>query len=311
MIAVLGVDGGQSSIRLFHSSDPRVVEVDGVSRQEGDVVAAVANAVADGWRRLGSPLVDLAVLGLTTAPSDATANDRICALVAGSVGASAVWLADDAVTSHYGALSGGPGVSLICGTGVASMALPENGSPQVIGGHGYLLGDEGGGFWIGRRGLGAVLRASEGRGATTRLSDLARRRYGGLEDLHIRLHDADRPIDQIAQFAPDVLDAAADGDTVASDVLDEAVRELMSVAEAGLTWVGGDRVDLALGGRLLGSANELRARFERLLDATLPAARPLTAAASALEGAVALGRLSHAGPYAGLIHVWQAPGPTA
>lgn len=153
--------------------DPRVAEVDGVSWQEGDLVAAVAIAVADRWRQLGSPAVDRAVLGLTAAPSDAPGSDRLCALVASATGAREVWLADDAVTSHHGALSGRPGVSLTVLTGVAYLALPADRPARVIGGHGYLLGDEGGGFWLGQRGLGAVLRASEGRGPTTRLTQQA------------------------------------------------------------------------------------------------------------------------------------------
>ena len=121
---VLGVDGGQSGIRLRHSAEDRVVEVEGVSRREGDVVAAVADAVAHGWREGGFGAVDRVVLGLTTAPSDPDEADRLAAMVGAATGAREVWVADDAVTSHAGALSMGPGVSVIAGTGVACLALP-------------------------------------------------------------------------------------------------------------------------------------------------------------------------------------------
>ncbi len=70
MTGVLGVDGGQSAIRLRHSSDERVIEVPGVSHQEGDTIELVAAAVAGGWRDGGFDPVDLVVLGLTTAPID-------------------------------------------------------------------------------------------------------------------------------------------------------------------------------------------------------------------------------------------------
>src|SRR5689334_18804531 len=156
---VLGVDGGQSAIRLRHADTGRVIEVDGVSRLEGDTVDAVVRAVADGWARLGAPVTDRVVLGLTTAPTDTPSRDRLCAGVARATDASEVWLADDAVTTHAGALSGSWGVSVTVGTGVACLAVPRAGDPCIIGGHGYLLGDEGGGFWIGREGLRAVLRA--------------------------------------------------------------------------------------------------------------------------------------------------------
>ena len=158
MTGVLGVDGGQSSIRLRHSSGERVVEVAGVSHQEGDTIELVAAAIAGGWRDGGFDPVDLVVLGLTTAPLDPGDSDRLCRLVGAATGAAEVWLADDAVTAHAGALSMGWGISLSAGTGVACLARPANRPPRLIGGHGFLLGDEGGAFWIGREGLRAVLR---------------------------------------------------------------------------------------------------------------------------------------------------------
>ena len=106
-----------------------------------------------------------------------------------------VWLADDAVTAHAGALSLGWGVSVTAGTGVACLAVPPDGAPRVIGGHGYLLGDEGGAFWIGREGLRAVLRAADGRGPSTALAGPASQRFDGLDDLGARVHAADRPVD--------------------------------------------------------------------------------------------------------------------
>jgi glucosamine kinase len=307
---VLGVDGGQSGIRLRHTLDERTVEVEGVSRQEGDTVDSVAQAVLEGWGRLGSPVIDRVVLGLTTAPADALGSDRLGRLVADGTGASEVWLTDDAVTSHVGALSGCPGVSVVAGTGVACLALPPDGEPKLIGGHGYLLGDEGGGFWIGRRGLAAVLRAREGRGPTTALSEHAERRFGPLDDLHVRLHDTERPVHAIAGFAPDVLEAAVGGDDVADAIVDEAAQELMTLAHAGAAWVGVEAPPLALGGRLLAAGSELRRRLDVLLAASSLDVEPRDAAGTALDGALALGLATDPNRYRTRVHIWRA-GPVA
>jgi glucosamine kinase len=307
---VLGVDGGQSGIRLRHSLGDRVVEVEGVSHQEGDTIAAVANAVIEGWRRGGFDPVDRVVLGLTTAPADADGCDRLCRLVGSAIAAPQVWLADDAVTSHAGALSLGWGVSIVAGTGVACLAVPEHGAARIIGGHGYLLGDEGGGFWIGRHGLRAVLRSADGRGPETSLAAPARRRFGSLTDLHVRLHAGDRPVNAIAQFAPDVLEAAEAGDAAATHIVDEAARELLLLARAGAAWAGGEAVTvpLALGGRLLEPGGGLRRRLLDLLaGARLPVA-PRSADASALDGAVRLGRAGDPGTYGDLVHTWSEGG---
>jgi N-acetylglucosamine kinase-like BadF-type ATPase len=307
LTAVLGVDGGQSAIRLRHSASPRIVEVEGVSRQEGDTVSNVAEQVARGWREGTFAAVDRVVLGLTTAPVEAAAADRLCGLVAATTGASDVWLTDDAITAHAGALSMGWGISVVAGTGVAALARPPRGEPRVIGGHGFLLGDEGGAFWIGRRGLAAVLRAGEGRGAPTSLTDAARGRFGRLDDLHVRLHELDRPVDAIARFAPDVLDQATSGDSVAGSIVAEAADELVLVARAASTWLGATDGDapLALGGRLLEPGTELRRQVEaRLVRAALPVVAR-SADGPPLVGAIELGLAGDPLAYHGLIHTWS------
>jgi len=307
---ILGVDGGQSGIRLRHSAEDRVVEVEGVSRGEGDVVAAVADAVAHGWREGGFGAIDRVVLGLTTAPSDPAEADRLAAMVGAATGAREVWVADDAVTSHAGALSMGQGVSVVAGTGVACLALGRDGGPRIIGGHGYLLGDEGGAFWIGSRGLNAVMRAADGRGDSTALTTAAVSRFGPVADLHVRLHDADRPVDAIARFAPDVLDAGGAGDPVAADIANRAAQELVLLIAAGIAHVHGphgdttEDVPTALGGRLLAPGAPLRLRLNGALHhARLPVIAR-TADGSALDGALLLG-LAAEPSYGSLLHRWS------
>jgi N-acetylglucosamine kinase-like BadF-type ATPase len=315
MIRVLGVDGGQSGIRLRHSAALVVVEVEGVSRLEGDTVAAVAEAVANGWRRGSFEPVDRVVLGLSTAPSDEAEAERLCAAVGLATGAADVWLADDAVTSHAGALSLGWGVSLVAGTGVACLARPPQGPARILGGHGYLLGDEGGAFWIGRRALGEILRAGEGTGADVDdvavLSAAAEQRFGSLEGLSARVHSGDRPVHAVAGFARDVQAAADTGDPLAVVILREAAAELVVLAQAGVRWAGSDDapVPLAIGGRMLADGTPLR----DLLDAALEQSDLPVAARSAdgtgLDGAIRIGLAGDVHPYGRLVRRWRQEVP--
>ena len=309
---VLAVDGGQSAIRLRHSAGGSEVAVGGVSRQEGDVVGAVVAAVVDGWRAAGAPATDRVVLGLTTAPSEAASQERLCREVADAVGAAETWLADDAVTTHAGALAQGWGVSVTAGTGVACLAMPAGtGAPRIIGGHGFLLGDEGGAFWIGREGLRAVLRAADGRGPATALSAVAARRFDGLAELSARIHAMARPVNAIAHFAPDVLAVAADGDPVATHVVLQAVEELVTLVRAGVDASppapdDPDRtVPVALGGRLLARGSMLRTWLDRALDAQVPVAAHGDANGSPVDGAVVLGMAPDPGRYASLVVTWR------
>ena len=245
---------------------------------------------------------------MTTAPVDPALARALAARVGEAIGAAEVWVCDDAVTSHAGALSLGRGVSLTVGTGVACLVVPEQGEPRVVGGHGYLLGDEGGAFWIGREGLRAALRASEGRADSTSLGDLAARRFGELDSLPVRLHDDARQVDAIARFAPDVL-AAAGTDEVAAGIVGDAAAELHGVIEAAVRIAeapGSDGpVPVGLGGRLLLDRTSLRlALNERLAaDRTIEARR--TADATPLDGAMLLGRQATPGAYAPLVHAWR------
>jgi N-acetylglucosamine kinase-like BadF-type ATPase len=305
---VLAVDGGQSAIRLRHSTSDRVVEVHGVSRLEGDTVDAVASAIAQGWLGSGFGPCDRVVLGLSTAPADEPSQERLCRHVNRVIGADEVWLADDSVTCHAGALSLGWGVSITAGTGVACLVVPEAGAPSVLSGHGYLLGDEGGAFWIGREGLRAALRAADGRGRPTALVDAAVSRFGGLADLAIRIHSLARPVNDIAHFAPDVLAAADAGDQLAQGIADDATQELVILVEAAVTAarVGspdGTLVPVAVGGRLLGEARPLRRRLDGRLSSLAVRASVRTADGSSLDGALALGALDDPGRYRSMVHV--------
>src|SRR5438552_1266044 len=81
------------------------------------------------------------------------------------------------------AFGGGPGILVNAGTGSVAYARDPSGVLRRAGGYGWQLGDEGGGYWLGRRALGVAARAQDGRGeGSTRLGRL----LGGvgLQHLH-------------------------------------------------------------------------------------------------------------------------------
>ncbi|MGV8876984.1 MAG: N-acetylglucosamine kinase [Rhodoglobus sp.] len=302
MATVLGVDGGQSGIRLKSSAQSHTAEVEGVSRLEGDTVQAVADAIASAWRHGKFAPVDRVVLGLTTSPPDTASAARLGALIGPLTGAREVWIADDTVTSHAGALSTEPGVSLIAGTGVACLALRPDGHARTIDGDGYLLGDGGGGFWIGSRGISAALKQIDGRGQDTALTERVAAEFGGLANLGARIHSLHRPVNQISQFAQAVLATAHEGDAVANSIISAAAEQLFISARVGVNWVGAG-APLALGGKLLAPTTLLFARLVELLTAEGISFRPTDA--SALDGAVLLGSNGNDSIYRTLIYVWK------
>src|SRR6185295_15088736 len=68
------------------------------------------------------------------------------------------------------AFGDGPGVLLISGTGSVAFGRGPTGATARCGGWGPVFGDEGSGAWIGRRALGIVTAASDGREPETALT---------------------------------------------------------------------------------------------------------------------------------------------
>jgi len=120
----------------------------------------------------------------------------------------------------------GTGILVNAGTGSIAYARDPGGQVHRVGGYGWQLGDEGGGYWLGRRALDGAARAQDGRGEG---STLLARLLGALglqtfDDL-MRWTATATPA-QVAALAPHVLNAARDGEVVAQRAVDDAAREL-------------------------------------------------------------------------------------
>ncbi len=150
--------------------------------------------------------------GAASAPDAAAALARRLTEIPG---AAKVAVTSDAVTAHAGALGGRPGVVLAIGTGAVATAVDDGGRFTRVDGWGPQLGDEGSGGWIGLEGLRAALRAHDGRGPHTILTDKVREHYGiEVDALPKYLGEQDNPALVAAGFAPVV--AAALDDTAAA-----------------------------------------------------------------------------------------------
>lgn len=60
-------------------------------------------------------------------------------------------LVHDTRIAHAAAFGSGAGVIVVAGTGSVAFGINDQGEEARVGGHGYLFGDEGSAFWIGRR----------------------------------------------------------------------------------------------------------------------------------------------------------------
>ncbi|QSZ54869.1 BadF/BadG/BcrA/BcrD ATPase family protein [Paenarthrobacter sp. AT5] len=174
----------------------------------------------------GLPISTLTGVGAAVAGVEASeAKSReLATMLSRHFGVPAAVLSD-ATAAHLGALQGGPGTTLIVGTGAVAFRFDEAGVLHRADGWGPYLGDFGSGRWIGQQGLQAVLLAFDG-GPATSLSAAAGALVESPTMLPAWLADMDNPYRAMARFAPLVLHAAEAGDAVAQGIVSEACRGL-------------------------------------------------------------------------------------
>ena len=140
--------------------------------------------------------------------------------------AERVAVLSDGETALHGALSGGPGILVIAGTGSVAYGRSEDGRIGRCGGWGMVLGDEGAGYAIGREGLRAALLAVDGRGPDTRLLPHLLQVLGMAIPEAIPPWAARAEKAEVAMLAVHVLRVADRGDEVAQAIVAEAAFDL-------------------------------------------------------------------------------------
>ncbi|MEY9845495.1 glucosamine kinase [Streptacidiphilus sp. BW17] len=247
MAAVLAVDLGKTGCRAGLWSDPAEPGTDRAKRGADPALAVRQLPGAPGLASPGGAARAEALIRKVSADLLAeTGTDRLAALCVGAAGAVAapdaaralaealldalptdqVAVTSDAVTAHAGALGMTSGVVLAAGTGAVAVGVGETGALSVVDGWGPWLGDEGGGAWIGLAGLRAALRARDGRGEPTALSQEAADLFGDLGRLPGVLEQDGNPARSAARFAPAVARSAAAGDPAAVAILHAAATAL-------------------------------------------------------------------------------------
>ena len=200
-----------------------------------------------------------------------------------SLGVRRLVLAADAVTAYAGALAQRPGVVVAAGTGLIALSTDLTEWHRADG-WGHLLGDCGGGAWIGRAGLEAAMRAHDGRsGGSRALLSRMEAVFGSAPDLPGLLYPrADRAA-VLASFAPEVAGCAA-VDPVAERILVEAAAQIADAAAA--VRPTSEECEVAFTGGLFELGDPLLVPLGAELSVRFPRIRRTPAAGSPLDGAL-------------------------
>jgi glucosamine kinase len=305
---IAGVDGGgtKTHVIIARADDGSVVaEAEGPGSAvapghapesahviAGTVAAAVAK-LADGDGALALVLVGVAGVGRKDE------RENLAAALEDLDVAEEVIVETDAEIALEDAFNGGPGIILIAGTGSIAHGRGPTGTRARCGGWGPKLGDEGSGAWIGRRALGIVAAAHDGREPPTALTGaiLTAAQLNEPEELIPWAAAADPRA--LAALAPIVFSTAAT-DPRAKSLVDLAAEELVLHVRALSQRLFGDEradIELAFAGGLMRKGSPLRKRVEHRLKSAVPGAHvhgePIVGARGAIKLAlrgVATGR---------------------
>ncbi len=310
---VLGVDGGGSKtvawLAEVDSTAPRGPQPGPAEKHPGLRVlgrgiagasnfqtagrwAALENlgrAVEAAFRDAGRPIGPVACAVLALAGCDRPENTRALEEWARARQlAGALYIVHDAASVLAAGTPEGWGAALIAGTGSFAFAQRPDGFGVRAGGWGYLLGDEGGGYWMALAGLRAAARAAEGRGPQTTLLPAFMHHFGLNEPLELisAVHRAAEDRAALAGLAELVL-AAAEQDAVAQSIVHQAGDELAGLVASAVKRAELARpFPLAMAGGLLLHSRTLQDRVAQRLEAQGLRAHPIALVPEPVAGAV-------------------------
>lgn len=284
---VLGIDaGGSKTVALVADHSGRVVgegRGGGANLQtEGELqVEKVLHDVIERAMNGRFETPDAVCLGM--AGVDRDSDGRVIRDVMRRLGfRQNTLIVNDALIALVAGAGASPGVVVISGTGSIAYGVSHRGLAARAGGWGPTLGDEGSGYWIGRRALEAVVRDVDGRGPRTALTSKVLEYFSlaSPELLVSEVYHQPQGRRAIASLAPVVDRARANGDLVAAEIMIDAADELARAAGTVINRLDmrGEQFPILLAGGMLKRSEWLAAELERRMAEAAPrgAVLPLT-----------------------------------
>jgi glucosamine kinase len=209
-------------------------------RQAVTGIGSAAEQAMVGLTGPGQPILALIAMAGEKTPAFRELVERRLA----RLGVREVVLGHDLLGIFHSGTAALDGYALIAGTGTVAARIRRGQLDRVVGGKGWLLGDAGGGFWIGHAVARAVVASLDGQGEATALAGLVLDAMGITANMTTVTGRGDalrmlvsalyaRPPISLAEFAP--LAFAAHEDGVARLILvgaSAALADLFSAVRA-------------------------------------------------------------------------------
>ena len=197
-----------------------------------------------------------------------------------------VIITTDALITLEGAFKGGEGAVLIAGTGSIIYAKDNKDIFYRAGGFGRIIGDEGSGYSIGRKGLAAAAKFFDSRGKDNLMAKYLKDEFNisSTEGLIKKVYEENL---EPSEFAPHVIAAAAGNDPAAQMIVDEETEELINHIKSVKNYLGSN-FKLCLSGGIIATDNYFSRRLKNKIGERFPNIEIILPAHSPEIGAVLL-----------------------
>lgn len=268
---LLGIDAGGSATRAVIVADGQVTERLAAPPMNALLTPALPGRLLELIRAARPTAAGVGMPGLRS-PADAAALAGELTRRAGCP----VYVTGDGATAWLGAFGTAPGIVVYAGTGSGALGCDGRRWARA-GGHGFLLGDEGSAYWLGRAAVSAALRWEDGMAGGSAAIHRAVTAAAGQDLTGIVRQAHSQPADRglLAGLASVVTALAADDD-VAGRIAREAAGHLAELAGA-IRCALGPLPVAGLGGVL--GAPVIWDAFAELTGAIRPLAPPAVGAA--------------------------------
>ena len=267
MSLIIGIDGGGTKTKCVLCNDKLDVIYETQSGPSNfltigtdsvaDTIISLVNDCCNS-QNLSISEISAIILGTTGAGRESDAQSMEQA-VRTKVSAKNLHLTNfnvvsDARIALEGAFSGLPGSILIAGTGSIMFGKDQNGNIHRVGGFGRLIGDEGSGLTIGKKGLSVLAKFFDGRGKETLLKQKIKDSFNICTQSELITNVYNNQI-SIQEIAPLVIQAANEGDEPCRTILDEETNELLLHISAMYKHLNEEKMKLAFIGGTITSEN--------------------------------------------------------
>ena len=263
----LGIDGGASSAKWAVIDQSQTIIFRGdTGAIDGHLYRPESlerfNACLTEIKRIvGDSVIDAITIGITGFGSQKAIHEQISTFFPGALISSST----DIALAYRGEFESGEGIFLYAGTGSVAIHITQEDKEITAGGWGYLLGDEGGGFWIGREALRHLARNAESGNLLDELSQEIGKIIGGTTWSDIREFTYSKNRSEIAKLSRIVVSLAEAGDQVSLNIISEAAQHLADLVQRLDLRLGGSDLPVKFGGGMSNAIPKIRLEVERVL----------------------------------------------